>query len=187
MAIGDIKYDTFNDDGRLPCKGFLYQSSEYPALAALANKQPFGVYGPRDFKNTVSGTPALPNTGYGIEFSPDGQYLAVGHAVSGSSYLTIIRTSDWGVVSGTPTLTGNGLDVSFSPDGQFLAVVFGSSAFLVIMRTSDKSVVSGTPALPNIGNGVSFSPDGQFLAVAHNSAPFLTIVRTSDWSVVSGT
>jgi hypothetical protein len=184
IKTGDLLYSTDNlsSKGYVNADGTILLQSQAPDLYAQV-----GLIGGVSSAPTevVSGTPTLPDDGYGCVFSSDGALLAV--ALDGPPGLTILNTSDWSIVSGTPTLAYIGSMPSFSPDGTLLAVTHSVSPYLTILNTSDWSIVSGTPTLSGYGGGCSFSPDGNYLAVGFNSSPYLTILNTSDWSVVSGT
>src|SRR5690606_4456614 len=77
-----------------------------------------------DGVNKVNDPSTLPTgDGFGVSFSPDGNYLAVGH--SSSPYVTIYkRNGDTFTKLPNPsTLPINTVfGVSFSPDGNYLAV-----------------------------------------------------------------
>ena len=186
VPVGTIARNKLNmqAEGWLPCDRSLRLVADCPELALKSSLlNPTGDY---DFTHDrINGTPTLPNIGLGCAFSPDGQYLAVGHF--GAPYLTVIDATDWSVVSGTPALPSNGQSCAFSPDGEYLAVGHNGSPSLTVIDTADWSVVSGTPTLPSNGYACAFSPDGQYLAVGYGGSPNFTVIDTSDWSVVSGT
>ncbi|AHF05420.1 hypothetical protein MARPU_05810 [Marichromatium purpuratum 984] len=92
-----------------------------------------------------------------MSWSPDGAYLAVGHAPT--FCLTIIDTTDWSVVPGTPAVSSTGYDCAWSPDGAYLAVAHAGSPYLTVIDTTDWSVVPGTPAVSSTGLTVAWLPD----------------------------
>jgi len=125
------------------------------------------------------------HTYYSAAFSPDGAFLALGHASGGK--LSIINTSDWSEVPATPYISYNVEDCAFSPDGAHLAAVYFYGNTLTVINTADWSVVAGTPSMPGTTYGCSFSMDNNFLAIAHGSGNNLTILNTTDWSAEAGT
>jgi len=100
-----------------------------------------------------------------IEFSPDGQIVAVSN--------TRNEVKLWDISSGTVirTLTGHTDDVrciTFSPDGQMLAGGAGgwddpNDATIKLWQVSDGSLVNTLPGHGDWVSDVVFSPDGQLL------------------------
>jgi len=112
-----------------------------------------------------------------LQFSPDGQHLALGTVGQQGEASQIRRIGDGAVERAWPA----GSVVAFSPDGKLLAHIRDSNTFglwqvsdgqLVRMFTFTKSVVySNWPAL-------AFSPDGRWLATGAQSAIQLWDVST---------
>jgi len=123
-------------------------------------------------------TYTLPGTGYCVSFSPDGDYIAVGHLES--PYFTLLDHTTTGQVTlaDTYTLPESGHAVSFSPDGDYIAVAhFGAPYFTLLDHTIPGQVnLADTYTLPSTGWGVSFSPDGDYIAVGHSTSPYFTLL-----------
>lgn len=120
------------------------------------------------------------------KWSPDGLFLAVGHATS--PFVTIYqRTGDTFAKCADPaTLPAgqvNGLD--WSPDGLTLTCVHATTPFITSYSRASVSGVTFTkiadPAvLPaGNGNGCAYNSTGDRLAVAHDSSPYVTIYSVS--------
>ena len=129
----------------------------------------------------------LPNTGFGVAWSPDGTRIAYGH--SGSPYLTIWNIEADEAETGWPTLTGGGRSLAWSPDGSRLAVPTSDGSGgpnLYVIDVESKQVESGWPSLASFGGVCSFSPDGSRLACGHAGSPRLTVIDTGTKQVESG-
>ncbi len=75
----------------------------------------------------------MPSTGYGVSFSPDSQYIAVGHSIS--PYFTLLkRNGDTVSLASTYTLSGTCRSVSFSPDGRYIAVAHTNSPRFTLLK-----------------------------------------------------
>ncbi len=75
----------------------------------------------------------LPGDPYIIKYSPDGQYLAVGHRCP--PYLTIIDTATFTTVETFYTLEYSICSLDFNEDGLYLAVVYKHHPYCTIIRT----------------------------------------------------
>ena len=130
-----------------------------------------------DISLKLSDTYTLPNTVYGVSFSPDGKYIAIGH--NGSPYFTLLkRNGDNVELASNYTLPSTGQSVSFYPDGQYIAVGHeGPPYFTLLKRNGDNVELASTYTLPGIGRSVSFSPDGQYIAVGHHYSPRFTLLK----------
>ncbi len=128
-------------------------------------------------------TYTLPGIGYAVSFSPDGQYIAVGHG--SSPYFTLLkRIGDSVSLASTYVLPQLGQGVSFSPDGQYIAAShFGAPYFTLLKRTGDSISPVSTYTLPGNGGGVSFSPDGQYIAVCSYYSTYFTLLKRTGDSV----
>jgi WD40 repeat protein len=100
---------------------------------------------------------------FGLQFSPDGKYLA---AASNSNEppgpIVIWNVSDWSVHQIHRPTKGS-LDVDFSPDGSRLA--FGTKAGIVgVLEVATGKPVRESNAHSNAVYSVAYSPDGNSLA-----------------------
>jgi WD40 repeat protein len=126
-----------------------------------------------------------PAQGNGVEFSSDGDYLAVAHNTS--PFVTVYkRSGDTFTKVANPTTlpagTGNG--VSWSPDGTYLAVSHNTTPFITIYKldkiTDTLTKLSDPATLPaSTAARASWSPAGDYLAVAHATTPYVTIYQRS--------
>ena len=65
---------------------------------------------------SLAATYTLPGAGYGVAFSPDGDYIAVAHA-NGTRFTLLNHTTPGAVsLAATHGLPGTGRSVAFSPD-----------------------------------------------------------------------
>lgn len=131
--------------------------------------------------SVVSGTPTLPNTGFGCCYSNDESLFAVAHAVE--KRISVFNTSDWTGIDDLPTLPNTAYGVAFSPNDEYLAIAHANGNRLTILDTSDWSIIPGTPSLPWTAEDVHFSPNGDYLAVAHSNGRNFSVINTSDWTV----
>lgn len=146
----------------------------------------FTLYDTSDWSKIV-GTPTFPGERvYGVAFSPDGKYLALGHT-SGLKIVDGLPGSG-GVTA--PSIPGAGLACSFSPDGAYLAVGSSSAPYLTIIDTSDWSIVTGAPVLNDPCGAVAFNNASSILAVGHEQANSgndgLSIFNVPSWVEVTG-
>lgn len=135
--------------------------------------------------NQIASPSTLPtNTGRGVYYSPDGNYLAVAH--SSSPYISVYKITD-GIYTklnnpvDLPTNTGDG--ISFSPDGRYIAIAHSSSPYITVYLLENDiltkvDVSGGYPS--NTGRACKFSNDGTLLAVGHSNAPYVTIYSVTD-------
>jgi 6-phosphogluconolactonase (cycloisomerase 2 family) len=126
------------------------------------------------------------STGNGIDFSPDGQYMA--HASSGGPEITIYHINNTTFTSiQTLNPAGIGLCCTFSPDSELLAIGYDTaSPFMNIYYRTGTGASTTWTVLSNPGdlppgqvNGISFSADQSFMAVAHATTPFVTVYQIS--------
>ena len=133
------------------------------------------------------GDPDVLPTGnaFGVAWSSDDVYLAVGHEVS--PRITIYKR-DGDVFTkldnpvALPADDGNGL--SFGYNDTYLAISHKDSPYITIYKRAE-DIFTKLPNPANLptgdGQGASFSPDGIYLAVAHAASPYITIYkRTND-------
>lgn len=123
-------------------------------------------------------------TAKGVAWSPDGRYVAVGHA--GSPFITVYKRNGdtFTKLTNPSTLPAASVDaLEWSPNGQYLAMgVAGSTRAFVYKRSGDTLTMLGAlPSLPGAVNSVSWTSDGNYLAYAHAAAPYMTVYkRTGD-------
>jgi len=140
-------------------------------------------FGPQaPLKITDPGTLPVGN-GRAAGWSPDGRYLAIGHA--NSPYVTIY---DWSTgipvkiadPADLPVTSGQG--ATWSPDGRYLAMAHVATPYVTIYDWSTGAPVkiANPGTLPtNAAYSSAWSPDGRYLAIGHSIAPNVTIY---DWS-----
>jgi WD40 repeat protein len=123
---------------------------------------------------------------YAVEFSPNGQYLAVGSTEETTPKLFVYSTSTWTDIAISYDRTGVSnviWDLAWSPDGQYLAVANRDAPYISVLRTSDWSVILDVDGPFSSGvNAVAFSSDGAYLAVGSNNAPNLALFETTNWT-----
>lgn len=122
-----------------------------------------------------------------VGWSPDGMFLAVGHAIS--PFVTIYqRSGDVFVKCADPAAlpAGQVNGLSWSPDGLKLTCVHATTPFITTYTRPDVGSVTFTkvPANPTTlpaaaGNACAYNSLGTKLAVAHDSSPFVTIYSVS--------
>lgn len=104
----------------------------------------------------------------GIEFSPDGKWLAV--VTQSDPRLTIIDVSSAGTLGTVTTKNisyGTGRSVSFSSDGSYLVVSAGRVVlFSFNSSTGAVSTELATYDVNGIANDADFSPNGDYIVVA---------------------
>lgn len=124
-------------------------------------------------------------TGNGVDFSPDGRLLAVGHNTS--PYLSLYNTDDWGKIPAPSSIPPAAVEsVAFSPDGSMLAVGHSLTPFVTVYDTTTWTKKPTPSVLPAFAvAAIGFSPDGTKLACGHANSPYLRVYNTNDWSSVA--
>ena len=138
---------------------------------------PYGIFieGTFDSLGSVTGV-ALSGPVAGVNWSPDGQYLAVGgDTITGGTGddFQIFRFDRVGILTSiVGVLSGTVNDVNWSPDGQYLAVggatITGGTDDEFQIFAFDRvagTLTSVAGALSGTVNEVKWSPDGQYVAV----------------------
>jgi WD40 repeat protein len=126
---------------------------------------------------------AVPPAGiWGLEFSPDGKWLAAGTNARGhGGPIVIWRVQDWTphVVHMEPT---GGLHVAFSPDGKLLAYSTRGPQVGLIDVSSGKLArsIKALDTEQGIVYSVAFSPDGKSLLTSGTDR------RIKEWSLADG-
>jgi len=132
-----------------------------------------------------------------VQFSPDGNYIAVTQVSNGGFQLLDHTTPGSLSTSSSYTLSNNGNGVSYGPNGDYIAVghvADGSGTFNFTLLNassgsvsfSDSYVLGSSTSSPARGSGVSFSPDGNYIAAgsfSFNSSPDFTLLSRSGGSV----
>ena len=180
QKIGQIVY-SFQELDALPYGFYVrtaqaYLQSEYPDLfnvIGLGNALPI---------NKLPNPSQLPaNTGRGVAFSSDNNYMAVGH--NASPFIAIYKRdgdtfNKLPNPSQLPTNTAWG--VAFSSDNTFMAVGHSNSPFITIYKRDGDTFnkLPNPSELPaDRGFGVAFSSDNTFMAVAHFGSPYIAIYK----------
>ena len=87
---------------------------------------------------TITPSTLPTGTGYGVAFSPDGNYLSVAHNTT--PFVTIYRRDGdtFTKLANPSTLpTGTGRGVAFSPDGNYLSVAHYTTPYITIYNRLD--------------------------------------------------
>ena len=172
IAVGIIDI-SFSPDGTM----MALAGSSYPYLL---------VYDTSDWSKIT--TPAISGTSaaYAVDFSPNGDYLAFGHAVAYQNALFILDTSDWSILSNTATATEVCRDVCFNPAGTLLAFSAGFGPYyLKVIDTTDWSELAGIPNFSDFVTAVQFSPDGSKLVVTNSVSPYISVLETTGWTNIA--
>ncbi len=109
---------------------------------------------------------ALPNTGNGVAFSPDGSLCVVAHRNSPNVTAYTVDGNSFTKIEGNDApdaLLDDSYGVAFSPDGSLCVVAHVNSPFVTAYTVDGNSFTkiegSDAPdALPNTGYAVAFSP-----------------------------
>ena len=151
-------------------------------IALAHNNSPYFTLLDHTTKGSVSSadTYTLNGAGESVDFSPEGEYIAVGNR---TQYFKLLDHSTAGSVSLTSSsqaLSGDDIfHISFSPNGTYVAVGYLNKVNL--LNYSNPSSVSNVATFTFTGSenkvrGVDFSPDGNYIAVAHQSLPRFTLL-----------
>ena len=127
-----------------------------------------------------------PNAGNGIDFSPNGDYLAVAHI--SSPYCTVYRKNGASFVK-LPALSGisnNGRSVAFSADSNYLSVGT-TGGFAVYARSGDTftKIVDATLDSQGSTGGTSWSADSKYVACAFSVSPYIKFIRRNNEGTAS--
>ena len=175
IMYNDEIWSSMGSNGALATSRASYTSLVYRGIDALLDE-----IGNMKLDNPSTLPPA---DGLGVSFSPDGNFLAVGHGISPFVTIYSISGTTFTKITNPGTLPADdGRDVAFSPNSDFLAVAHFTSPYITIYSISGTTFTKLTnPGTLPTGNsrGVAFSPDGNFLAVAHTTSPYVTIYSIS--------
>ena len=122
----------------------------------------------------------LPSSVGALEFSPDGNYLAVG--LHGGFGVQVRKTSDWSVHSWDTEYNDGCMGLSFSPAGRLAAVALDGFARLydddhVLLRRRKLTVGS----IPSV---LRYSPDAERIAIGFQDAAAVEVVSAHDLSTL---
>lgn len=118
----------------------------------------------------------------GVEFSPNGEFLAVGF--TSTPFINIYQRTGttFNKLPDPATLPTGGANheaMAWSPNGEFLAFGHSTSPTLTIYQRSGNTFtkIANPSVLPAGINTdcIHFSSNGEFMAVGHTSTPFITV------------
>jgi len=143
---------------------------------------------PQDITSSIDAKPEA--SCVSSAWSPNGEYLLVGHNNDSTSYSIVKlfkRTKGSFVSIASPTIpVASALDASWSKIGQMLAFAHSTSPYVSAHQKigNEFAQLDDPDDLP-AGNAwsVSWSPNGEFLAVGHGTTPYLTIYQRSKGSL----
>ena len=128
-------------------------------------------------------TPTI-TEGYGINYSGDGKYLAIGSAISAGVTICKRSGNTYTVITPSADLTGTSArSVAFSPDSSHLMFTGGSSTKrLVIFKitTGDVFTKLDTPSVQPTGGSASdltISSDGVYVSYPCGSSPYYQMLK----------
>jgi WD40 repeat protein len=103
----------------------------------------------------------------GLDFSPDGQFMALAHRIDCRDTVGIYSTSTWGKATEFATGTVDMDDLSWSPDGSVICVSDTELNYSIIIFSPDGKRLSRYSAYENaLGvKSVAWNPAGTLLAV----------------------
>ena len=107
----------------------------------------------------------------GLEFSPDGQYMALAERRDCKDYISIFNAEKWSLVHHFPLDTKDLIGLSWSPNGGVICAWDSCLYYQLFLYTLDgRRISSYTPYLEphhySLGlRSVCWSPTGQFLAI----------------------
>ena len=136
-------------------------------------------------RDNVGITGEMPGWVYGVSFTPEGDFLAIG--IRGTAQdVFIYRKNANGSFTQVTSLNVQASDVNavkFSPDGVYLAVAHNDIPFLTIFKRDGEVFTKlDEPSISPTGHGfdVAWSTDGTHLSVAHTTSPFVSVYQRSD-------
>jgi Tol biopolymer transport system component len=123
--------------------------------------------------------PSGANSGRGVSWTPDSNYLAF---ATGNQLFVYSRSNTTFTKLPNPSSQPSGSKAAgWSPNGKFLAGAFSGSPYLAIYEREDDNftlLTNPTTFPANQANELEFSPDQQFLAVAHAGGSNISIYQT---------
>lgn len=166
----------------LPCNGSTYLQSSYAALYAELGLIGQIVWGASTPKLTDPATPPT-NVGYGVAWSPSGDYLAVAHlthpgvTIYQRSSTTLTKLSDPATLPG-----GSAYSCTWDGSSTYLAVGHTSSPRLTVYeRNGSVFTKLADPATlpPDYVNGCAWDASGTYLATVFDSSPYVYVYQRS--------
>ncbi len=126
---------------------------------------------------------------YGVNWSPDGRYLACAGQDTSNTYVRVYSfngTTLTQVATISGTLGPMAYTARWSPDGRYLVVGSNLSAnpLTVYAFTGNTLVLIGSQSFSFAAQGVSWNPDGQTIAVAVNNSNVLGIYKFTGTSLI---
>lgn len=118
----------------------------------------------------------------GARFSPDGNFLAVGHDSGGISVYQRNGDVFTKLPNLSPGLTYGGYSVAWSPDGNYLATcTFDDQPQIYLRNGTDFSKIDGpSEPLPVFAYAIAFSPVSGLVVCAHNVYPYVSVSIITD-------
>lgn len=107
----------------------------------------------------------------GLEFSPDGQYMALAERRECKDYISVFNAEKWSLLHHFPLNTKDLIGLSWSPNGSIICTWDSCLYYQLFLYTLDgRRVASYTPYSEphhySLGlRSVCWSPSGQFLAI----------------------
>lgn len=116
--------------------------------------------------------------GYALTYSPDHNFLAVRHGITGDgSVIRVWNAQTFALTHDVIAHEGNGEahGMAFSPDGKLLALTITRNIYLpgdqlLVFRTDTWDIAWELRTIPFQPTVVAFSPDGKFLALGGQEA-----------------
>ena len=128
--------------------------------------------------------PKLTQTG--LDFTPDGHYMALAERRDCKDLLSVFECSSWQLVQHFPVATQDLAGLRWSPDGRVLALWDSVLDYKVLMYTMDGHCLATYSAYDHaLGvKTVTWSPSGQFLAIGSFDEK-LRILNHLTWRAVA--
>jgi WD40 repeat protein len=154
MRSGDGDGVSFSPDGNYIGVGGNSSSTLTPHFTLLDHTTPGSL------SLAATAIPGNQNRVTGVDFSPDGNYIALGRS-SGTGVTLLDHTTPGSLSTATTyAVSGDVHAVSFSPDGSYVALTsLNSPYFTLLDHTTPGSLsLAATYVLAGPGGGLAFSP-----------------------------
>lgn len=129
-----------------------------------------------EFSKIKTPTSIPTGVGYATAFSPDDNYLALGHSTT--PFLTMYKRIEddfTKIAFPVPSTVVNG--ITFSPNGNLLVLAINGTVSEVYNRTGDVFTKIATLTLPSQAFSVAFSSNGEYMCIGHNGGSFISIYK----------